>query len=193
MESFAWAAGLFDAEGWTSLSDRSSRKGYKAIEAGVTQAGLIIPEELLRFARCVAVGRVRGPYSQEGANEPIYRWRAHTVDGVRRMLHVMLPWLGDVKTRQALAAIAVIDAQLALQRGRIEWGSHKTHCIHGHEYASARLRAYVSRGVGNERRPSKQCLACTREQARVRRIAAKTKIGGHAAADLDHDAGELTC
>jgi hypothetical protein len=169
--SAAWAAGLFDAEGSTSLSDRSGRVGYKVIESAVTQGGSDLPEELLRFADCAALGRIYGPYVQEGANEPIYRWRTYTVDEVRRLLHVLLPWLGAVKRTQAFDAIAVVDAQPSLHRGRMEWGSHKTHCIHGHEYALARLRPYVARGVGIPRRDSKQCLVCAREQARARRRA----------------------
>jgi len=188
LESCAWAAGLFDAEGSTSLSDRKSGSGYKAIEASVTQGGSVVPQVLLRFAAYVALGRVNGPYEQEGANAPVYRWRIHTVDEVRRMLHVLLPWLGVVKRRQAYAAIAVIDAQPSRQRGRLEWGSHKTQCIHGHEYASARVRRYVGRGVGIQRRANKQCLACAREQARARRLkAANRQIGGHLAADLDNE------
>ncbi|MDP9245222.1 MAG: hypothetical protein M3O64_01095 [Chloroflexota bacterium] len=184
LASFAWAAGLFDAEGCTSLSDRSSRKGYKAIEASVTQGGGgPVPEELARFMECVAIGRVNGPYEQEGANEPVYRWRLHTVDDVRSMLHVLLPWLGAVKRNQALAAIAVIDRQPTLPRGRVEWGSHKTHCIHGHDYASTRIRPHVGRGVGIQRRDNKQCLQCTREQARARRIAG----------DRQRDGDEATC
>jgi hypothetical protein len=63
----------------------------------------------------------------------------------------------------------VIDRQPAVARGRVEWGSHKTHCVHGHEYAIGRLRRYVSRGKGVPRRASKQCLACAHEQARARR------------------------
>jgi len=35
----AWAAGLFDAEGSTSLSDHRSHAGYKCAEASVTQSG----------------------------------------------------------------------------------------------------------------------------------------------------------
>jgi hypothetical protein len=176
IDSFAWAAGLFDAEGWTSLSDRSSHMGYKAIEAGVTQGGAVVPEELVRFAHCVLLGRVNGPYDQDGANEPIYRWRIHAVDDVRRMLHLLLPWLGTVKRYQAFSSIAVMDAQPSLPRGRVEWGSHKTHCVHGHEYASARIRPYVGRGVGIQRRVNKQCLVCARDQARAKRLAGKQRI-----------------
>jgi hypothetical protein len=176
-DTFAWAAGLFDAEGCTSLSDRSERKGYKDIEASVTQGGgdRLPPEELARFMNCVALGRINGPYEQEGATQPVYRWRIHRLDEVRSMLHVLLPWVGTVKRRQAFRAIQVIEGQPVLPRGRVDWGSHKTHCIHGHEYATARLRPYVSRGVGIQRRDNKQCLQCTREQARARR----RRVEGH--------------
>ena len=169
LTSFAWAAGLFDAEGSTSLTAHQSHAGHKVIESSITQGGDMSPEELRRFVACVGRGRVYGPYDQAGANEPVYRWRAYTIDDVRSILHLILPWLGGVKRRQAFAAIATIDGQPALPRGRVEWGRHKTHCIRGHEYASARIRPYVSRGVGVQRRDSKQCLQCTREQARDRR------------------------
>jgi hypothetical protein len=193
VDSFAWGAGLFDAEGCVSLTRHGTHAGYKVIDGAVTQGGSDgVPEELERFRSLTAVGKNYGPYEQEGANEPIYRWRAETPDKVRRVVHVLLPWLGEIKRQQALAAIAVIDGQPPLPRGRVEWGSHKTHCIHGHEYATARLRPYVSRG-GVRRRENKQCLECTREQARARRAVAKTKIGGHVAADPDDAAQNATC
>lgn len=171
IDSSAWAAGLFDAEGCVSLCDHRTHAGHKIIDGAVTQAGGGgIPQVLERFRSVVAVGKIYGPYAQEGANAPIYRWRAETPDKVRRAIHVLLPWLGEVKRLQALRAIAVIDAQPALPVGRIEWGSHKTHCVHGHDYARARIRPYISRGVGIQRRDSKQCLVCAREQARAKRL-----------------------
>ena len=194
IDSLAWAAGLFDAEGSTSLSDHRSHAGYKVIEAAVTQGSATgPPDELVRLRGVLGLGRTYGPYDQDGANEPIFRWRACTADDVRRGLHLLQPWLGGVKRSQAWKALAVIDSQPALLRGRIEWGFHKTHCVHGHEYATARLRPYVGRGAPSPRRENKQCLACTREQAHVRRALAKTKIGDHSVADLDHDANDAIC
>ena len=184
LDVFAWAAGLFDAEGSVPLSDHHSHAGHKVIEASITQGGYeSTPEELLRIHALLLRGNINGPYSQEGANELVYRWRVSRVDDVRFVLHAIDPWLGAVKRAQAKFALRAIDQQAALARGRIEWGSHKKHCIHGHEYATARVRAYVSRG-GVERRDSKQCLTCTREQARSRR-SIRMKIGDLAAADRD--------
>ena len=192
LDTFAWAAGLFDAEGSVSLSDHQSHAGYKVIEAAITQGGGdAMPEELTRISSLFQRGNVNGPYAQDGANELVYRWRASRADDVRSVIHLIYPWLGTVKRSQAMAALRVIDAQPTLARGRFEWGSHKTHCIHGHEYASARVRLYVSRG-GTQRRDSKQCLVCTREQARARRSAG-TKIGDPSAADLDVQDDGATC
>lgn len=170
IDTVAWAAGLFDAEGSTSLSSHRSHAGYKMIEAAVTQGSSGgQPGELIRLRRVAALGTIYGPYAQEGANQPVFRWRAYARDDARRAIHLLQPWLGDVKRKQALRCLVVIDAQPPLPRGRVEWGSHKTRCIHGHEYASARIRPYVSRGVGIQLRDNKQCLTCMREQARVRR------------------------
>lgn len=186
LDSFAWAAGLFDAEGSVSLSEHRSHRGFKYVEATITQGGLAsIPEELIRFHRIVGVGNLYGPYEQDGANELVYRWRVQTLDGVRLVLHVLLPWLGGVKRVQALRAIEMMDDQPALPRGRPDWGSHKSHCVHGHEYATGRIRPFVSRGIGVPRRASKQCLVCSREQARAQRQSDQNEIGGLSAADGD--------
>jgi hypothetical protein len=168
LDSFAWAAGLFDAEGSVSLGHHRTHAGYRTIDAAITQGGSKgIPLELVRFRALMWLGRNYGPYEQEGANEPIYRWRLSRADEIRSVMHALGPWLGSVKTSQARAALKVIDGQPTLPRGRAAWGTHKTHCIHGHEYATARVRPYVSRSAdGIKRRDSKQCLACLREQAR---------------------------
>jgi hypothetical protein len=194
IDSFAWAAGLFDAEGCVSLSEHRTHVGYRVIDGAVTQGGGSgLPQELERFRSLIGLGKNYGPYEQAGANEPIYRWRAQTPDMVRCAIHVVLPWLGEIKRKQAFDALAVIDGQPVLPRGRTEWGSHKTHCIHGHEYASARVRPYAGRGVGIPRRDSKQCLACAREQARARRLDTKNKIGGCLAADRYTSDPDATC
>ncbi len=192
IDSFSWAAGLFDAEGSVSLSDHHSHRGYKVIEAAVTQGGQeSIPEELVRMHALLKRGNVNGPYSQEGANELIYRWRASRVDDVRTLLHLLDPWLGRVKRAQALGALRVMDAQRVLPRGRLEWGSHKTHCIHGHEYATARLRPYVSRGRLMPIRENHRCLTCLRELARRKR--AEERSATLPAADCDTRDDRTTC
>jgi hypothetical protein len=169
-DSFAWAAGLFDAEGSVSLNDHRTHPGHKVIESAITQgSSRDVPEELRRFGRLVTIGHINGPYEQEGANELVYRWRVHRADEIRVVMHLLDPWLGSVKRLQARHALKVIDAQPVLRRGRPDWGSRKTHCVHGHEYATARVRPYVRRmPAGVQRRDSKQCLTCLREYARAK-------------------------
>lgn len=184
--SHAWAAGLFDAEGSVSLGRHRTHVGYRVIDASMTQIGSdVAPEELVRFQRLMTLGKVNGPYDQPGASGPVYRWRLSRADD----LHAIGPWLDTIKSVQAREALRVMDGQPPLRRGRAEWGARKTHCVHGHEYTSARIRPYVSRG-GVQRRVNKQCLICTREQARGRQ--SKMKIGDLTAADLEQNDGDAT-
>lgn len=148
------------------------------IESAVTQGSTRnVPEELSRFLRLVKIGYVNGPYEQEGANELVYRWRLHRADDIRIVVHLLDPWLGAVKRLQARHSLRIIDDQPVLLRGRPDWGSHKTHCVHGHEYATARVRPYRKRTpVGVQRRDSKQCLACLREYARAKSALARAAV-----------------
>ena len=128
-----------------------------------------MPEVLERFAMIVGRGRLYGPYKQKGARLDVYRLNLLNAEEIEATAARIWPWLGPVKRAQANAVLKVLRSQPALPRGRPDWGNHKTHCVNGHEYATARIRAYVSRGKGEQRRDSKQCLYCAREQARARR------------------------
>lgn len=166
----AWAAGLYDGEGSLYLLDHRTHDGYRTAEMAVTQSsGATTPEVLQRLVHIVATGHINGPYEQKDARLAIYRWKTAARGDIQDVVATLWPWLGGVKRAQAKAVLDVISSQAELPRGRAEWGSHKTHCIRGHEYANARVRPYVSRGVGIEPRDSGQCLQCAREQARARR------------------------
>ena len=92
LDSFAWAAGLFDAEGTVSLSNHHSHADHKVIEASITQGGdRSTPEVLIRIRELVGRGNINGPYSQAGANQLVYRWRASRPDDVRTLLHLIDP------------------------------------------------------------------------------------------------------
>jgi len=174
-EELAWAAGFFDAEGSVCLLKHRSHDGYWLIEASVTQGcALGLPPELTRFRNAVGLGHMYGPMFQEGATEPIWRWKSSRLIDVRAVVELLDPWLGEVKRDQATRVISIVAGQATLPRGNPAWGSHKTHCVHGHAYDTARVRPYCGRGVGIQRRANKQCLACSREQARARRSAKST-------------------
>jgi hypothetical protein len=166
----AWAAGFFDGEGSVYLLDHRSHKGYRIVEMAISQGSEAgTPEVLRRFARITGAGHNNGPYRHKSANLEVHRFKVVVQEDVEDVLTTLWPWLGPVKRAQASAVLDVIRSQTKLPRGRPDWGSHKTHCMHGHEYATNRLRTYVARGVGIQRRENKQCLRCAREQARARR------------------------
>jgi hypothetical protein len=166
----AWAAGLFDGEGSSYLLKHRTHPGYLVGELAVTQSSPVgSPDILRRFALVVGVGHINGPFVQRNATMDVYRWKAGAIQDVERVLANLWPWLGGVKRAQAQRMLDVVHAQAPLPRGNVEWGSHKTHCVHGHEYAKARMRPYVSRGKRIQRRDNMQCLVCLRDYARKQR------------------------
>jgi hypothetical protein len=176
-EALAWAAGLFDGEGSVYLAKHRTHAGYFRLETAITQSDANgVPFVLDRFERIVRIGQTRGPYPPPPGHDPIYRWKAHRAQEITAMVAVLRPWLGEVKRDQADRAIAVVSAQTPLPRGNPAWGNRKTHCVKGHEYATARIRPFRGRGVNTEpQRASHQCLACVRDHARRKRIERKQR------------------
>jgi hypothetical protein len=168
-ELLAWAGGLYDGEGCASLSPHRSHAGHFSPEVAVTQSGNVRPQVLERLQDIVGCGRIYGPYTQEGATLPVFRWKAYALSDVENSLYLLAPWIGPVKRDQARRVLRVLVEQGRLLRGNPAWGNRKTHCVSGHEYATARMRAYVSRGKGTTPRANHNCLACLREYAREQR------------------------
>ena len=170
-EWLAWSAGLFDGEGCMSLLRHRTHAGYYVGEMSITQLGCgdDQPAVLRRFLSIVSVGKIYGPYAQAGATDSVYRWKCHTVGDFRRVHSRLSPWISAVKSRQIARGMDVLLRQPKLPRGNPAWGRDKTHCVHGHEYATARIRPYVARRSGTERRPNQFCLQCLREYAHLAR------------------------
>jgi len=170
-----WCAGLFDGEGWASMYDHRSHIGYLSGELGVGQSSADgRPEVRARFAHVMEAGRINGPYAQDGATMPVYRLKITARSEIESTAAGLRPWLSGPKRADVDLVLAILNGQPELPRGNPAWGNRKTHCIHGHEYATARIRPYRSRGAGKQRRDSKQCLVCVREQARARRAQKKS-------------------
>jgi hypothetical protein len=167
----AWVAGAWDGEGSSYLLDHRSHAGYKIGELAMTQSGSGgAPELLRRLVSVIGRGHINGPYAQDGATMDVYRWKATAQADIAAVIAQVRPWLSTIKQAQASAVLAVLASQPQLPRGRPDWGNRKIRCIHGHEYAGARLRPYRARSAGGaQRRESKQCLVCVREQAHRRR------------------------
>lgn len=176
-QGLAWAAGLFDGEGSVYLDPHSTHAGYFRLEAAITQTAFgEIPMVLSRFMYVAGIGKIYGPYPAPPGHAPVYRWKAHQAGQIIAMINALDPWLGSVKRDQAARAIGVVAAQSPLPRGNPAWGNRKTYCVRGHEYATARIRAFRGRGRNIEApRESKQCLACVREYARSQRLRQREK------------------
>ena len=170
-EQLAWAAGLFDGDGSTCFAEHRTHMGHRTAEVSITQSSIAgVPEALWRFQSVVGgIGRIYGPYKGRGCGAPIYRYKALRLSHAEHVIRSLWPWLGSAKRVQALVVLSRVTSQEPLVRGNPAWGNHKTHCVNGHEYATARIRRYVARSGGTERRASKQCLACLREWARQHR------------------------
>lgn len=164
----AWAAGLFDGDGSTYFAKHRTHAGYLRAEAAITQSSRDGPPDVLvRFIGVGAgVGHIYGPYGGDESSEPVYRYKAQRLQDVDLVTLTIWPWLGTVKRAQATSVIETVRAQPVLPRGNPAWGNRKTHCVNGHEYATARIRPFRARKGGAERRASKQCLACVRDSAR---------------------------
>jgi hypothetical protein len=173
----AWCAGFYDGEGSTYLARHQSHAGYHVLEAAITQSSWVgVPEVLERFRDAFGVGKIYGPYPAGPGWAPVYRWKAHRREQIESIIARLRPWLGEAKRTQADAAIKVVTDQEPLPRGNPAWGNRKTHCVNGHEYATARVRPFRSRGKNSEQpRASKQCLACVRDHARRKRAEKKKR------------------
>ena len=176
-EQLAWAAGLFDGDGSTYFAKHRTHPGYRTAEIAITQSSIAgVPDVLSRFRTVIGnIGHVGGPYGGDATHDPVYRLKVYRLTEIETVISRLRPWLGPVKRAQAEAVIVAVAAQPALARGNPAWGSHKTHCVKGHEYARARIRPFRSRSGGTQRRPSKQCLACVREYARGYRANKKAR------------------
>ena len=176
-EQRAWSAGLWDGEGSVCLLKHRSHAGYFVPEASVTQSSASgRPEVLERIASVGPGGYLYGPFPQTPPWAPVYRWKVFRPDEVSELIDLIRPWLGVLKRTQAERVFAVLTAQPRLPRGNPAWGSYKTHCVNGHEYATARIRPFKGRGKNTfAPRASHHCLVCLREHAARKRRERGTK------------------
>lgn len=102
----AWAAGLFEGEGY--ISSRQNR--YKQ----TPMMGLQMTDKdvVERFAATIGVGRIKGPYAQKGiGTKPTWRWTTWANDDVETVLNRL--WLGLGIRRRARA----VEVMTLLKQG----------------------------------------------------------------------------
>jgi len=118
------------------------------------------------------IGKISGASKNKRDHKPYRRWRAYAEDQVQLGIHLLMPFIGAVKTRQAVAVMTVSHSQACLVRGNPAFGvAGARYCLRGHDKWNARVRPFKGRGK-NEEDPLnhfRQCLTCVREEARARR------------------------
>lgn len=92
---YAWAAGLFDGEGSTSVL-KAQRDKYAYVRVSIPQK---YPEVLNKFLTIIGVGKIYKSKTREMYSLDIYR-----KDDVKKCLDLLWPYLSDIKKKQALAA-----------------------------------------------------------------------------------------
>ena len=102
----AWAAGLFDAEGSSSMylpkARKTPRRQIQVSQASTTGHPLVLDE----FREIVGVGNVTGPY-----RESLYYWKTTRKDDVDAVATRLWPFLGATKRQQFI--------QMSTDAGRI--------------------------------------------------------------------------
>jgi hypothetical protein len=173
-EELAWAGGFFDGEGSTYLERHRTHAGYFYPVIYVPQCAEVgVAPELLRLKSAMGgLGNISG-VRQDGPDwTPYRRWRVVTPFKVQAVLHLLWPFIGEVKRRQARDVVQTIHGQPDLARGNPAFGvAGARYCLRGHDKWNARLRPFKGRGK-NEEDPLnhlRQCLACVREDAQARR------------------------
>lgn len=148
-EELAWAGGFFDGEGCTYLENHRTHVGYKVPRLYVPQSCEVgIAPELLRLSSALeGLGRISGVRQGKGDRKPYRRWRIQASGDVQRALHLLWPFIGDVKRTQAQLVMRLINAQGDLPRGNPAFGlAGARFCLRGHDKWNARVRPF--KGVG---------------------------------------------
>jgi hypothetical protein len=162
--NIAWAGGLYCGEG----SATASKGRYPQVTMGQKNR-----EVLDLFCAAVGIGKVFGPYEQQGRC-PMYVWRVTGRDRVRAVADLLWPWLSAEKREQFERVFAVIEQTPAMPQRRnraqrIAAGLDPEPPGRSPE-SVARYRAKEA-----EKRQSPEHLARRREQYRQSREAATSR------------------
>jgi hypothetical protein len=123
----AWFAGLFEGEGSLHIE----KNGNTKLSLSSTDPDIIEKCKEL-FPKCQNVKPQQPKPVRDSYNIPKikYTWRVSHPDEVRRIINLILPWLGQRRTAKALQLLAHLDA-----RPLEHYQRRKTHCPKGHEYS----------------------------------------------------------
>ena len=112
-EELAWAAGFFDGEGHVGAV-RPAKKFQRIdfAQIAITQIDRYV---LDRFRDAVGVGKVYGPYRQQGRSQPQYRYIVQHYPKTQAVCAMLWPWLGPVKRAQFSRALLIARKGMVVQ------------------------------------------------------------------------------
>lgn len=99
---YAWCAGFFEADGWSSVQRGKLRKDGTISEYLKVSVGQRHPEVLERFVRLIGVPvKLGGPWQAKTENTVRYRIQ-YVGTLAQEVMKRMWPYMGEVKRAQAL-------------------------------------------------------------------------------------------
>lgn len=166
-EQVAWAAGLFEGEGYMTGGRPPSRPNRVQVVVGLAMKDRDIVERFAAVAGCGSISE-RPPAKENWSL--IFDWRVSEAEKVRDVVSLLLPFMGERRRAKA-------DEVLRLCAEIRPHNEKKTRCPAGHELAGSNLvlEPFTKNGVAYTAR---RCKACRRRQAlarETRRRAASTK------------------
>ena len=110
----AWAAGLFDGEGWVGAPHQDGRLH---LHAAVSQSDRGV---LDRFRNAVGgLGHVHGPYARVGVKDH-WDYQVYSFEGVQAVLAMLWKFLSPVKREQFRIATLAVQSQPD-RREKMKW------------------------------------------------------------------------
>lgn len=161
VNELAWAAGLFDGEGSTSVSRRGGAlridgTPYRRVVVTVGQSAAVgAPEVLVRFRKAVlGLGAVHGPYGPHGRSRlPMWHFQATKWEEAQAIIALLWKFLSPPKRAQAVVALRAFREQARF--GRLP----RADCKRKHGWVNVRL----------EKDGSRFCRDCRNARDRERR------------------------
>ena len=149
----AWAAGIFEGEGCMSLT-YSKTVPHAArrvrLQVGMTDRDII---ERLHYIWPGVPMVARNSHPNYPGAKMMFMWRVNKCAEVERILHAMLPWLGERRSQRANELLAAIAAMPPAGT------SGKTHCKNGH--------ALTPENLAQRERGYRRCQICRRASWRA--------------------------
>src|SRR3990167_9215425 len=123
-EGLAWAAGLFEGEGYFSIPKANGR--VASITTGIN--GFTDLDVLQRFMTIAQMGRILGPYNRLSPTtglpqKPSYQWLVCSFEEVQALVAMLWPWLGARRrgrAKECLLAFLAKESRTGKRRNTIK-------------------------------------------------------------------------